>query len=140
MNLILDEIQISFMTLFDLNEPYFLIGDKTDRLLIIKLFDDFDIYDEIYLTKLIKEFALNKFNTSENHNIKTICGLNDGTFVVGIICYELDNDKNYKTNYLIRGRINLKNKKFELLEIYYNAHNNRYNFITSSLMIKGNNK
>ena len=139
LNLSLNEVHLSFMTLFDQDKLYLLVGDKNDKILILKLFNDFDIYDEICLTKLIKEFTFNKLNISENYEIKTICGLNDGTFVLGII-YKIDNDKNNKTNYLIRGKINSKNKKFELLEINDNAHNNKSNFITSSLMIKGNNK
>ena len=139
LNLFLKEPHLSFMYLFDWDKPYLLVGDKFDKLFVVKLYDDFDIYDEICLTKLIKELTLNKFNKSENYEIKTICGLNDGTFVVGII-YKLDNDKNDRTNYLIRGRINFKKRKFELLEINDNAHNNKSNFITSSLMIKGNNK
>ena len=139
LNLYLKETHMSLMTLFDIDKPYLLVGDKNDKLIILKLYDDFNIYDEICLTKLIKEFTYNKFNKSENYEIKTLCGLNDGTFVVGII-YKLDNDKNNKTNYLIRGKINFKNKKFELLEINDNAHNNKSNFITSSSMIKVNNK
>ena len=54
--------------------------------------------------------------------------------------YKLSNDKNEKTNYIIRGRINFKTRKFELIEMNDNAHNNKTNFITASLMIQGNNK
>ena len=43
-------------------------------------------------------------------------------------------------NYLIRGRINPKTKKFELLYINDNVHNNKSNFITSSSMIINNKK
>ena len=46
------------------------------------MYDDFDIYDEIYLLKSIKELSLNKFNKSEYYDIMSICGLNNGTFIV----------------------------------------------------------
>ena len=138
LNLSLQKVHLSFMTFLNINKPYLLIGDTYDKLLIIKLYSDFDIYDEICLTKLIKEFASNNSNKSENYEIKSICGLNDGTFVICIL-YKLSNDKNEKTNYMIRGRINFKTRKFELIGINDNAHNNKTNFITSSLMIQGNN-
>ncbi len=125
---------VSFMTLFDLDKPFLVVGDQYDKLLIVKLFDDVEIYDEICLSKSIKKFPS---TNSLNFAIKTVCGLNDGTFVVGLT-YILIQDK---INYLIRGKINFKNKKFQLVEINDNAHNNKQkNFITSSVLIRGNDK
>ena len=125
---------ISFMTLFDLDKPFLVVGDHYDKLLIVKLFDDVEIYGEICLSKSSKKFpSTNSFN----FEIKTVCGLNDGTFIVGLT-YILVQEK---INYLIRGKINFKNKKFQLVEINDNAHNNKQNnFITSSSLIRGNNK
>ena len=125
---------MSFMTYYNINNPYLLIGDGHDKLMIIKMHDDFDIYEEICLTKTIKELSLNKYNKKENYEMKSICGLYNGTFIICLYYNESLNEKNY----LIRGKINFKTRKFELLEINNNAHNNKSNFITSSSMIKAN--
>ena len=137
LNLFFNKVHMSFMTDINNKRPYLIVGDEYDKLVILKLYDDFEFLDEICLTKLIKEFASNKFNKSENYEIKSICGLNDGTFVICII-YKIDNDKNYRTNYIIRGKINYKTKKFELIEIKDNAHNNKSNIITATLLMQGN--
>ena len=100
-----DPPSVSFMTLFDLDKTYLVVGDKFDKLLIVKLFDDVEIYGEICLSKTIKKFpSTNPLNFS----IKTICGLNDGTFVVGMTYYLIQD----KINYLIRGKINFNKKNF----------------------------
>ena len=125
---------MSFMTYYSLNKSFLLIADTHEKLMMLKMRDDFDIYEEISLIKNIKELSFNKCNNKENYKIKSICGLHDGTFVVCLYYNESLNEKNY----LIRGKINLKTKKFELLEINDNAHNNKINFITDSSMIKGN--
>ena len=139
------------MTYFNQDKPYLIIADGYDKLILIKMYDDFDIYDEIYLLKSIKELSLNKFNKNEYYDIMSISGLNNGTFIVCLyykeslkplnqtkeIIYNLNvNEKNY----LIKGKINLKSRKFELLDINNNAHNNKTNFITSSEMVKDNSK
>ena len=120
------------MTYYNLNKSYLLIAGTHDKLMMLKMHDDFDIYEEISFIKNIKELSFNKCNNKENYKIKSICGLHDGTFVVCLYYNESLNEKNY----LIRGKINLKTKKFELLEINDNAHNNKTNFITNSSMIK----
>lgn len=127
---------ISFMTCFnDYKKLYLVLGDNNDRIMIVKLYDDFDIYENICLSGIIKELSFNKNNNSNNYEIKSVCGLNDGTFVICLYYLEPVNEKNY----IIRGRINSKTKKFELLYISDNVHNNKTNFITSSTLI-GNNK
>ena len=123
---------MSFMTYYSPDKAYLLIADTHEKLMMLKMHDDFDIYEEISLIKMIKELSFNKNNKTENYQIKSICGLYDGTFVVCLYYNESLNEKNY----LIRGKINLKTKKFELLEINDNAHNNKTNFITNSSMIK----
>ena len=127
---------MSFMTYYNYDKNYLIVGDKHDKLLIIKIHDDFDIYEEICLSTKIKELSFNKFNKRENYEIKSICGLNNGTFVVCLYYNESLNEKNY----IIKGRVNFKSKKFELIDINNNAHNNKTNFITASSMIKGNKK
>ena len=127
---------MSFMTYYSLNKSFLLIADTHEKLMMLKMHDDFDIYEEISLIKNIKELSFNKCNNKENYKIKSICGLHDGTFVVCLYYNESLNEKNY----LIRGKFNLKTKIFELLEINDNAHNNKTNFITDSSMIKGNQK
>ena len=67
LNLSPQKVHLSLMTYFNNNKPYLLVGDTYDKLLLIKLYSDFDIYDEICLTKLIKKFAWNKLNKSENY-------------------------------------------------------------------------
>jgi hypothetical protein len=127
---------MSFMTYFNQDKPYLIIADGYDKLILIKMYDDFDIYDEIYLLKSIKELSSNKFNKSEYYDIMSICGLNNGTFIICLYYKESLNEKNY----LIKGKINLKSRKFELLDINNNAHNNKTNFITSSEMVNDNSK
>jgi len=127
---------MSFMTCSDEKKLFLVIGDRNDGIMIIKLFDDFDIYENINLSKIIKDLSYNKNNISYNYEIKSICGLDDGSFVICLYYLEPVNEKNY----LIRGRINNKTKKLEVLYINENAHNNKSNFITSSIMAKNNNK
>ena len=127
---------LSYMTNnLDDKKLYLILGDKYDRIMIIKLFDDFDIYENICLSKIIKELSYNKNNYSNNYEIKSVCGLNDGSFVICLYYKEALNEKNY----IIRGKINNKNK-LELLYINDNVHNNKSNFITSSTMIMNNKK
>ena len=121
---------MSYFTCSNDKHLYLIIGDKNDRIMIIKLFDDFDIYENICLSKIIKELSFNKNNYSNNYEIKSVCGLKDGSFVICLYYKEKLNEKNY----IIRGKINNK-KKFELIYIDDNAHNNKTNFITSSFMI-----
>ena len=127
---------MSYMTCPNDKILYLVLGDKNDGIMIVKLFDDFDIYENINLSKKIKELSFNQSNNSNYYEIKSICGLNDGTFVICLYYNKPLDEKNY----LIRGRINQKSKKFELLYINDNAHNNKSNFITSSAMIINNNK
>ena len=128
---------------FDLKIYYF------ENLELITILKDLNIYPEkglmsfmtyfnqdIYLLKSIKELSSNKFNKSEYYDIMSICGLNNGTFIICLYYKESLNEKNY----LIKGKINLKSRKFELLDINNNAHNNKTNFITSSEMVKDNSK
>ena len=123
------------MTCPDEKILYLILGDNNDRIMIIKLFDDFDIYDNISLSKIIKELSFNRNSCSNDYEIKSICGLNDGTFIISLYY----NKALYEKNYIIRGRINPKNKKFELLYINDNVHNNKSNFITSSTFIENTN-
>ena len=124
------------MTCSDEKKLFLVIGDRNDGIMIIKLFDDFDIYENINLSKIIKDLSYNKNNISYNYEIKSVCGLNDGSFVIFLYYLEPLNEKNY----MIRGRINNKTKKFEVLYINENAHNNKTNFVTSSIMAKNNKK
>ena len=126
---------LSYMTCPDEKILYLILGDNNDRIMIIKLFDDFDIYDNISLSKIIKELSFNRNSCSNDYEIKSICGLNDGTFIISLYY----NKALYEKNYIIRGRINPKNKKFELLYINDNVHNNKSNFITSSTFIENTN-
>ena len=127
---------ISYMTCPNDKILYLVLGDKNDGIMVVKLFDDFDIYENINLSKIIKELSYNQNNNSNYYEIKSICGLNDGTFVICLYYNKPLDEKNY----LIRGRINPKTKKFELLYINDNVHNNKSNFITSSSMIINNKK
>ena len=122
---------LSFMTCFEEKKLYLILGDNNDKIMIIKLFDDFDIYENISLSKIIKEFSFNKNSDSNNYKIRSICGLDDGTFVICLFYNKSLNEKNY----IIRARINNKNKRFELLYISDNVHNNKSNFITSSVVV-----
>ena len=131
-----DKGLMSFMTCSDEKKLFLVIGDRKDGIMIIKLFDDFDIYEDINLSKIIKDLSYNKNNISYNYEIKSVCGLNDGSFVIFFYYLEPLNEKNY----MIRGRINNKTKKFEVLYINENAHNNKTNFVTSSIMAKNNKK
>lgn len=131
-----DKGLMSFMTCSDEKKLFLVIGDRNDGIMIIKLFDDFDIYEDINLSKIIKDLSYNKNNISYNYEIKSVCGLNDGSFVIFLYYLEPLNEKNY----MIRGRINNKTKKFEVLYINENAHNNKTNFVTSSIMAKNNKK
>lgn len=131
-----DKGLMSFMTCSDEKKLFLVIGDRNDGIMIIKLFDDFDIYEDINLSKIIKNLSYNKNNISYNYEIKSVCGLNDGSFVIFLYYLEPLNEKNY----MIRGRINNKTKKFEVLYINENAHNNKTNFVTSSIMAKNNKK
>jgi len=131
-----DKGLMSFMTCSDEKKLFLVIGDRKDGIMIIKLFDDFDIYEDINLSKIIKDLSYNKNNISYNYEIKSVCGLNDGSFVIFLYYLEPLNEKNY----MIRGRINNKTKKFEVLYINENAHNNKTNFVTSSIMAKNNKK
>ena len=115
-----DKGLMSFMTCSDEKKLYLVIGDRNDGIMIIKLFDDFDIYEDINLSKIIKDLSYNKNNISYNYEIKSICGLNDGSFVICLYYLEPLNEKNYR----MRGRINNKTKKLEVLYINENAHNN----------------
>ena len=115
---------------------YLVLGDKNDGIMIVKIFDDFDIYENINLSKIIKELSYNQNNNSNYYEIKSICGLNDGTFVICLYYNKALDEKNY----LIRGKINQKTKNFELLYINDNVHNNKSNFITSSALIINNKK
>ena len=83
------------------------------------------------MSKIIKEFSFNKNSDSNNYKIKSICGLDDGTFIICLFYNKSLNEKNY----IIRARINNKNKRFELLYISDNVHNNKSNFITSSVLV-----
>lgn len=127
---------MSYMTCPNDKILYLVLGDKNDGIMVVKLFDDFDIYENINLSKIIKELSYNQNNNSNYYEIKSICGLNDGTFVICLYYNKPLDEKNY----LIRGRINPKTKKFELLYINDNVHNNKSNFITSSSMIINNKK
>ena len=127
---------MSYMTCPNDKLLYLVLGDKNDGIMVVKLFDDFDIYENINLSKIIKELSYNQNNNSNYYEIKSICGLNDGTFVICLYYNKPLDEKNY----LIRGRINPKTKKFELLYINDNVHNNKSNFITSSSMIINNKK
>ena len=131
-----DKGLMSFMTCSDEKKLFLVIGDKNDGIMIIKLFDDFDIYEDINLSKIIKDLSYNKNNISFNYEIKSVCGLNDGSFVICLYYLEPLNEKNY----MIRARINNKTKKLEVLYINENAHNNKTNFITSSIMATNNKK
>ena len=131
-----DKGLMSFMTCSDEKKLFLVIGDKNDGIMIIKLFDDFDIYEDINLSKIIKDLSYNKNNISYNYEIKSVCGLNDGSFVICLYYMEPLNEKNY----MIRARINNKTKKLEVLYINENAHNNKTNFITSSIMATNNKK
>ena len=64
------------------------------------------------------------------------CWLNSETFAI----YLYNNESLNEYNYIIKGRINFKSKKFELIDINNSAHNNKTNFITASSVIKGNKK
>ena len=131
-----DKSITSLMTNSDRKEIFFILGDKYDRIMIVKLFDDMEIYENINLSKIIKELSFNKNNRSDNYEIKSVCGLNDGSFVICLYYKEINHEKNY----IIRGKINNTTKKFELLYINDNVHNNKSNFITFSIMIKNNKK
>jgi hypothetical protein len=128
---------MTFMTCNnDDKKLYLVLGDKNDRIMVVQLFDEFDIYENISLSKIIKELLYNKNNIYKNYEIKSIYGLNDETFVICLYYLEANNEKNY----IIRGRINNKTKKFELLYINDNLHNNKSNFITTSTYISNNKK
>lgn len=127
---------MSYMTCSDEKKLFLIIGDIFDNIMIIKLFDDFDIYENISLSKIIKELSYNKNNKSYNYEIKSVCGLNNESFMISLYYKEPLNEKNY----IIKGRINKKTKRFELLYINDNVHNNKSNFITSSIMIKNDKK
>ena len=131
-----DKGLMSFMTCSDEKKLFLVIGDRNDGIMIIKLFDDFDIYEDINLSKIIKDLSYNKNNISFNYEIKSVCGLNDGSFVICLYYLEPLNEKNY----MIRARINNKTKKLEVIYINENAHNNKTNFITSSIMATNNKK
>ena len=131
-----DKGLMSFMTCSDEKKLFLVIGDRNDGIMIIKLFDDFDIYEDINLSKIIKDLSYNKNNISFNYEIKSVCGLSDGSFVICLYYLEPLNEKNY----MIRARINNKTKKLEVLYINENAHNNKTNFITSSIMATNNKK
>ena len=136
LNIYPEKGQMSFMSYYDKDKIYLIVGDGHDNIMILKLFDDFDIYENICLTRLIKELFVNKYNKSSNYELKSLCGLNNGIFVVCLYYNEPLNEKNY----IIRCKINFTNRKFELLEINDNAHNNKTNFITFSALIKNNRK
>ena len=123
---------MAFMTKSDNTKLYLILGDKNDNVKIICLFNNmsnqaFKIYNTFSITKNVKLFKKNK----NIYEIKTICGLNDGTFIVCLLYKEPDNE----INYLIRGKLNEKSQKFEILHIDENAHNNTKNFITSSELL-----
>ena len=70
-----DKSITSLMTNSDRKEIFFILGDKFDRIMIVKLFDDMEIYENINLSKIIKELSFNKNNRSDNYEIKSVCGL-----------------------------------------------------------------
>ena len=61
---------MSYMTCPNDKILYLVLGDKNDGIMVVKLFDDFDIYENINLSKIIKELSYNQNYNSNYYEIK----------------------------------------------------------------------